>query len=102
MERYRIMLLRDGRLKFIAITWSREKDAQTGDCFVRAISEKTKVREGKISVETHSEPMTLDEIRKHVENHMHLLGSDIGRCMGLSLQDRKDEKIYFEKPIAMN
>lgn len=102
MEKYRMSLLRDGRLEYFAILWSREKDAQTGDCFVRAIGENKKIREGKMSVETYSEPMTLDEIRKHVENHMQMLGSDIGRCMGISLDDEKDKKIYFEEAISMN
>jgi len=102
MERYRLTLLRDGSQKYFAILWSREEGAETGDCFVRAISEKNESQKGKISVETYSEPMTLDEIRKHVEGQMHMLGADIGRCMGISLDKEKDIKVHFREPISMN
>lgn len=102
MEKYKMLLLRDGGLKYFAITWSREKNAETGDCFVRVINEETKVREGKVCMEIYSEPMTLDELRKYVESQPHLLGADIGRCMGISLDGDKDKKIYFKDPIVMN
>jgi len=101
-EKYRITLIKDGRLKYFAITWNREKDAEMGDCFIRAISEKTKTKKGEIGIEVHSEPIGLDEIKMFVENQMHWLGFDVVRCLGISLEDEKDKKVYFRKPILMN
>jgi len=102
MKRYKIQLLRDGRLKFIAIAWNKEKNAKVGDCFIRTINENADTREGMVSMETYSEPMTLDEIRKYVESRMYMLGADIGRCVGISLEDNGSKKIYFDGPISMN
>ena len=101
MEKYRLQLLRDGRYRFFAISFSHEI---ARDCFIRAISEKTDVQEHKkrhFQMEDYSEPMTIEEIVKFVSENKLMMGVGINRCAGLLLEDSGESVLNFTEPVSV-
>jgi len=45
--------------------------------------------------------MTLEEIENFISGKKHWLGTGVARCVGISLDDRKDRRIFFKKPIEV-
>lgn len=101
MKKYRLVLFKDGALRYVNISWHKGKDAKRGDCFVRAISEETRIEEGKISLETYSDLMTLEEMRQFIAERKHWLGTYVERYVGVSLDDKKDKRIFFKEPVKI-
>ncbi len=101
MGKYRIQLLKDGRLRFMNIILSKEKGASIGDRFVKGIHENSDICENVSDIEIYSDPMDINEIEKYVQNRIsYLRGPGVGRCLGLSLEDDNNKKIYFQKPVV--
>lgn len=98
-ERYRLQYAYTKGALFINLTSGKNYDYESGDCVVRAVQEKTNVEEhNKFEHGIFSSPMTLDKAKEYISQNREMLGKDIHRCFGLSLEDCCD-KIEFNKPI---
>ena len=101
MSRYRLqrMALSDVFL----IAWADRRPGYVpGDCYVRAIEEKTDPVSHPRLVHTrarYTEPMTLDEARAIVAANPLELGSMIHDCVGLLLEDGR--AVDFAEPVIV-
>ncbi len=75
-----------------------------GDCIVRAIKEETDVdahNKTDFQEQQYTEPMTIEEARSFILGEgRKAVGSDVERCLGLSLEDSDNEKVLFDDPIV--
>lgn len=101
MKKYRALLFKDGGKTFFVATWSKEKDAERGDCFVRAIHDEVEIPKKILGTEVYAtEPMYLIDIRKNIETNKLFMGTNVGRCVGISLEDEEERKIpFFPIPV---
>jgi len=102
MNKFRLQYW-DSREEVLSIQWAfGRKDYVSGDCYVRAIAEETDVNEHNArnhQNQKYSEPLTLDEARKYVEDNVRMLG-EVHDCLGLRLEE-KCEVAEFSAPIVV-
>lgn len=101
MKKYRVLFSKDGEKMHFAATLSREPGAESGDCFVRAITEEGKIPEKIYGMAVYAtEPMYLIDLWRYIIANKKLV-NNFGRCMGLSLEDEEERKIKLS-PISLD
>ncbi len=104
MEKYRLQFF-DAHKACLAINWANAYENgkfATGDCVVRAICGTTDVdahNRAHQQLQTYTEPMSLEDARRYIAEHILMLGSMVHDCVGIVLEDSENPIVRFDPPI---
>jgi len=105
-DQYRLQLF-DIHGACLAINWASAYGADryaTGDCVVRAIRSTTDVaahNRTRGQLQRYTDPMTISDVRRFIDEHRMMLGSQVHDCVGIVLEDSEDRIVPFDQPITV-